>query len=361
MYYRIAEITLLSQFCLPSFEVFTCEPAEPDVTLDLMVDIQIGEGEETRAGCGKVRRMEEGWFFHSVNSADYGLLANRDYTKLLLKTKENGRIVPYDEMVIRLALECLLIWRGYIPLHSACVELDGLAFIFTGPSNVGKSSRAAMWVSSMGAQLVSGDGPLIRAIDAEVFGVPWDAEECCYRNVQLQTAAICEVRRSFSVFARKLSFRQKMDLLTQRSFIPQWDMDTTAAQIVNISRLAHFEIVRVFCGPEAEDARLLRQILNDNQIKEEAIDMKAKQGFVLRNVMDEYILMPTGSNIDTFNGTVLLSEVSAFIWEQIQQPLTREDLLRAILDKYDVEEKKAAEDMDQLLEKLRSYGLIEKN
>ena len=87
--------------------------------------------------------------------------------------------------------------------------------------------------------------------------------------------------------------------------------------------------------------------------------MKAKQGFVLRKVMGENLLMPTGSNISSFNGTVLLSDVSAFIWEQMQQPISREDLLQAMLDKYDVEEQKAAEDLDSLLDKLRGYGLIE--
>ena len=43
--------------------------------------------------------------------------------------------------------------------------------------------------------------------------------------------------------------------------------------------------------------------------------MKAKSGFILRNVVDEYILMPTGDNIGKFNGTILLNEVSALVWE----------------------------------------------
>ena len=48
--------------------------------------------------------------------------------------------------------------------------------------------------------------------------------------------------------------------------------------------------------------------------------MKIKDGFILRNVIDEYIVMPTGDNIGKYNGTVILNEVSAFVWNLLQQP-----------------------------------------
>lgn len=87
--------------------------------------------------------------------------------------------------------------------------------------------------------------------------------------------------------------------------------------------------------------------------------MKAKPGFILRNVVDEYILMPTGENIGLFNGTVLLNEVSALVWEKLQNPVSREDLLKAILDEFEVDRATASADLDELLKTLRSYGVIE--
>ena len=133
------------------------------------------------------------------------------------------------------------------------------------------------------------------------------------------------------------------------------------AEIVSISHLARFEIIRAFRGPETEDAKRLWQVLNAHQIKEEAVDMRAKQDFVVRNVMGEYLLIPTGKNITAFNGTGMLNEVSAFIWERLQQPVSREDLLHALLDRYEVEEQTAAEDLDRVLEKMRGYGMIEED
>lgn len=87
--------------------------------------------------------------------------------------------------------------------------------------------------------------------------------------------------------------------------------------------------------------------------------MKAKPGFILRNVVDEYILMPTGDNIGQFNGTVLLNDVSAFVWEKLQNPVSKEDLLKAVLDEFEVQRAVAAADLDTLIETLHGYGVIE--
>lgn len=87
--------------------------------------------------------------------------------------------------------------------------------------------------------------------------------------------------------------------------------------------------------------------------------MRAKPGFVLRNVVDEYILMPTGDNIGKFNGTVLLNVVSAFVWEKLQNPISREELLNAILEEFEVEKAVASADLDALLETLKGYDVIE--
>ena len=95
--------------------------------------------------------------------------------------------------------------------------------------------------------------------------------------------------------------------------------------------------------------------------KAEEPGMKAKSEFVLSNVAGEHILIPTGDSNGQLNGTVILSDVAAFIWEKLQNPVSREDLLTAVREEYDVEEAVAAKDLDKLLEKLRGFGLIEES
>lgn len=87
--------------------------------------------------------------------------------------------------------------------------------------------------------------------------------------------------------------------------------------------------------------------------------MKAKNGFVLRTIVDEYMLMPTGDNISRFDGTVVLNEVSAFVWKQLQQATTREQLLTSLLEEYEVSQDVAESDLDALLQKFTELGLLE--
>ena len=89
--------------------------------------------------------------------------------------------------------------------------------------------------------------------------------------------------------------------------------------------------------------------------------MKAKSGFVLREVVGEYILMPVGENIGHFNGTIVMNDVAALVWEKLQNPVSRDDLLAAILDEFSIWEDVAAADLDKLLEKLKNYGVIEED
>ena len=87
--------------------------------------------------------------------------------------------------------------------------------------------------------------------------------------------------------------------------------------------------------------------------------MKAKTGFVLRKVVDEQILMPVGDNIGQYNGTVLMNDVSAFVWEKLQEAATKEELLQAVLSEFEVDEETASRDLDELLEKFAGLGIIE--
>ena len=88
--------------------------------------------------------------------------------------------------------------------------------------------------------------------------------------------------------------------------------------------------------------------------------MKARDGFILRNIAGEYMLMPAGAMVGTFRGTVLMNELSAFLWEKLQEPRTRRDLLSEILVQYSIDEDTAAADLDAVLADMKQMGIIEK-
>ena len=361
-YYRIAELTMESDRELSSYRVFACEPAKADVTVNVTDELP-PPGPERVSGMMAHRKLADGWFFHPVSTEERGLYISEDYSRLRRLGAEGPKvmgIVDESEWYIRIAMECMLARKGYLSLHAAAVEVSGEACLFSGPSGVGKSTRAAAWCQAFGAKLINGDRPLIDTGKMEVYGVPWDGKEQCFRNVHYPLKAICEVRRSGSAYIRAMDFAQRRKLLIRQCFMPMWDTETAVIQMTNAARLAAgAKIVRIFSGPTEEDARALYSALDNHTYLKGEPDMKAKQGFILRNVVDEHILMPTGDMIGKFNGTVLLNDVSAFVWEKLQNPVSREDLLNAVLDEFEVEKAVAAADLDGLLATLKEYGVIE--
>ncbi|MBR5179713.1 MAG: PqqD family peptide modification chaperone [Lachnospiraceae bacterium] len=358
-YYQIAKIVIKSEYKLSSFESFICNEGIPDILLVKTEELPPC-GIDVESGSIIHRRVENGWFFHEGKSENTGVCVDSDYSRIKVLGVTDDTIYGMMEWYVRIAVECMLARRGYVSLHAASVEVNGEAFAFTGPSGLGKSTRAEAWIKGIDAKLINGDRPLIDVRNGELYGVPWDGKEKCFRNVHYPLKAICEVRRSDSVYVRKMSLPQKRKLLMKQCFLPMWDTETAAIQMMNITKLAKsMNIVRIFCGPNEEDAGKLYGELQNNNYLEEKKDMVAKKGFVLRNVVDEHILMPTGDNIGVFGGSVVMNDVSAFIWEKLQNPISKEDLLQAVLDEFDVEKDAAEADLDALLAQLKEYGVID--
>lgn len=286
------------------------------------------------------------------------------YRDIVLHTDSDALMTQATRFLVRTAFECQFCYDGIVSLHAACVEVDDFAVAFTGPSGMGKSTRAAAWVKALGAQLISGDRPAIRIEKngCTACGVPWDGKEQIFRDVEKPLLCIMDVRRSSANYLRRLSTEQARKLIIQQSFMPMWDTDAAFMAMTNVMALIkRTPVYRVFCGPDENAAEVIFDILinHPEQIREEAKDMKIKEGFVLRNVVDEYIVMPTGSNIAKFEGAVVLNEVSAFIYKLLEHPMSREDLLIAILNEYDVDEATASADLDALLKKLADMGVLE--
>ena len=315
------------------------------------------------------KTQDNRWLFTHNDGNDIPcVLASSDYQDIsgfVAKKTAEEMEGPVTRFLLRTAFECRFCWEGIVSLHAACVEKDGFAVAFTGNSGMGKSTRAKAWVDGIGAEWISGDRPAVR-LEKEgstVCGVPWDGKEQIFRNVERPLMAILEVRRSPCNYIRRLTEEQALALLMRQVFIPMWDTDSAVMAYANVrSLIRKTPVYRVFCGPDEESAKAVYDILfhHPEKIREEANEMKIKEGFVLRNVVDEFIVMPTGDNIAKFDGAVVLNEVSAFVFEQLKHAVSRDDLLAAILNEYEVDEATAAADLDVLLKNFEEMGILEK-
>ena len=87
--------------------------------------------------------------------------------------------------------------------------------------------------------------------------------------------------------------------------------------------------------------------------------MKIKNDFVLRKVADSYVVVPVNSLTLDFNGVMNLNETGAFLFEQLQNGIEKEELVCKMLDEYDVTREKASADIDAFISKLRDADVFE--
>ncbi len=87
--------------------------------------------------------------------------------------------------------------------------------------------------------------------------------------------------------------------------------------------------------------------------------MKIKDDFILREIDDEYVIIPIGDETLPFHGLMTINEIGAFLWEQLTHDTTIDALLQSVLDTYEVDEETARKDIIAFIEKLESYQVIE--
>ena len=85
--------------------------------------------------------------------------------------------------------------------------------------------------------------------------------------------------------------------------------------------------------------------------------MKIKEGFILREVAGQIVVLPTGDQLD-LNMMITLNDTGRFLWEHLQKETTKEELVAALLAEYEVDEELAAKSVDAFVQKLRDGELL---
>ena len=87
--------------------------------------------------------------------------------------------------------------------------------------------------------------------------------------------------------------------------------------------------------------------------------MKVSNEFVLRQVADEYLLIPVGEAALRISGMISLTESGCLLLRMLTEGTDRETLIQALLAEYEVEDAEARQDVDAFLDKLRKLQMLE--
>lgn len=86
--------------------------------------------------------------------------------------------------------------------------------------------------------------------------------------------------------------------------------------------------------------------------------MRIKEGFVLRKVSDQYVVIATGEASKDFHGMIKLNKVGADIWQALMDGLTADEIVSKLVKQYDEEEATIKSHVQSFMNKMEQAGFL---
>ncbi|MBQ1913511.1 MAG: PqqD family protein [Bacteroidales bacterium] len=87
--------------------------------------------------------------------------------------------------------------------------------------------------------------------------------------------------------------------------------------------------------------------------------MRIKEGFILRTICGEHVVVGEGLSQVNYNKLISLNGSAAWLWEQVQgRDFNAEDLTALLLERYEVSEEQARADSLKLLNVWKENNLV---
>ena len=87
--------------------------------------------------------------------------------------------------------------------------------------------------------------------------------------------------------------------------------------------------------------------------------MKLVEGFTIRKILDETIIIPTGDAARCLSGLIAVNETGEFLFQLLQAEQTIESLVAAMLDEFDVDAETAEAGVKAFVDVLKENQMLE--
>lgn len=153
-----------------------------------------------------------------------------------------------------------LLSHGGLMLHSSAVAADGWAYLFSGPSGVGKSTHTRNWLRLLGesAYILNDDKPALVPKDGMfyAYGTPWSGKHDISRNEGLPLGGIAFIERGeTNSITRIPSFEAASLLLSQTTRHIRAERMNILLELID-RLLAEVPVYRLRCTADISAAAL---------------------------------------------------------------------------------------------------------
>lgn len=211
--------------------------------------------EGTRIACvGDLQVYADGSRYIGLEQSPYMRVKpeNGGYSAVLRKSQFSNGIGTHT--VLRgIGVEHLLLCNNVVVLHSAFIEVDGKAILFTAPSGTGKSTQAELWHQFRGAKICNGDRAAIGMAQgrAMAWGIPFAGSSAYCEKAELPIAAIVYLHQASASRIRKLTGAAAFRRVWEGCSVNTWErQDLQMASTVVAEITQQVPVFELYCTPD---------------------------------------------------------------------------------------------------------------
>lgn len=159
----------------------------------------------------------------------------------------------------------LLIRNGCV-FHASFVDIGGEAILFTGPSGIGKSTQAGLWVDFENAEIVNGDRTALRKVNGRwtAFGFPASGTSGICKNRNLPLKAIVVLEQGSENRVEELPASAKIRALVSATELYPWDgKEIDMAIRVAQDIVSEIPVLKLSCRPDRDAVEVLNAYLEE--------------------------------------------------------------------------------------------------
>ena len=193
----------------------------------------------------------------------------REWDVQLLTASFPG-VIGVTTVLTALCAEHLVVPHGGVVFHSACIEYQGRAIVFTAPSGTGKSTQAELWRKLRNAEIVNGDRAVLRweADGAYACGIPFAGSSRYCENKTLPLEAIVYLGQAPKTTIQRLRGTAAFARIWEGCSVNTWSAEDMARASDTVMRIA--QSVPVFylpCTPDETAVIALENALKEMELR----------------------------------------------------------------------------------------------
>lgn len=154
-----------------------------------------------------------------------------------------------------------------IEIHASLVNRRGIGILFLGPSGIGKTTQAELWMKYLEAEIINGDRVFIKQENNSFLGCgsPWHGSSPYCLNKQVPLKALIVLKQSSENKIRRLTGFEMVSSIMNSVFFPIWYQKGHEAVCKTLDALLQtVPVYELSCRPDEDAVRLTEETVFGN-------------------------------------------------------------------------------------------------